>query len=155
MSYKTIILRLTPKFVPQVEEWIADVLSHPGIPSPDEFREKLVEPLLAQLRIDAGEIVGELAAGRLGLDGQPQSVRQQARTLGVTRARIYQLLDDCCKVIDVRWPEGKLQFDALSMKFAAEGASPEKLQLFNALRETLYPNKHAEVADSAFANSVA
>ena len=148
-------LRLTPKFVPHVEDWIADVLAHPGIPTPEEFREKLVEPLLNQLEVDAGEIVGQLAAGRLGLNGPPQSVRLQARNLGVTRARLYQLLDECSKVIDVRWPEGKLQFDALALKFAAEGATFEKLQLFEALRELLYPNKHAEVADSAFANSLA
>src|SRR5690606_33508229 len=35
-------MRLSPIFVPQVEEWIADVLAHPGVPSPEEFQEKLV-----------------------------------------------------------------------------------------------------------------
>ncbi|HTM76492.1 MAG TPA: hypothetical protein VL133_02540, partial [Devosia sp.] len=90
-------------------------------------------------------------AGRLGLDGPPQSVRQQARRMGVTRARIYQLLDDCSKVFDVRWPEGKMQLDALAQKFSTEQASPEKLQLFNAVRELFYPSKYAEVSDSAFA----
>ena len=146
-------LRLTPKFVPQVEEWIADVLTHPGIPTTEEFREKLVEPLLNQLGTDAGEVVRQLAEGRLGLSSAPQSVRQQARKLGVTRARIYQLLDDCSKVADVRWPEGKLQLDAMSLKFAAEGASPDKLQLFEALRELLYPTKHVEAEEAGFANA--
>lgn len=143
-------LRLTPKFVPVVEEFVTDVLEHPGIPTPEELREKLVQPMLQQLEVDAGETVYKLAAGRLGLDGPPQSVRQQARRMGVTRARIYQLLDDCSKVFDVRWPEGKMQLDALAAKFATEQASPEKLQLFNAVRELFYPSKYAEVSDSAF-----
>ena len=146
-------LRLTPKFVPQVEEWIADVLAHPGIPTPEELREKLIQPLLSQLEVDAGESVHKLAAGRLGLDGPPQSVRQQARRMGVTRARIYQLLDDCSKVFDVRWPEGKMQLDALALKFASENANPEKLKVFEAVRELFYPSKYAEVSDTAYVAS--
>ncbi len=146
-------LRLTPKFVPLVEEWIADVLSHPGIPTPEEMREKLIQPLLAQLGVDAGDAVRELAAGRLGLASVPQSVRQQARRMGVTRARIYQLLDDCSKVFDVRWPEGKMQLDALAAKFASEQANPEKLRLFEAFRELFYPSKYAEVSDVAYTPS--
>lgn len=143
-------LRLSPKFVPLMEEWITDVLSHPGVPTPEEFREKLVLPLLAQLHTDGGDQLHQLALGRLGLEGSPQSVRQQARRMGVTRARIYQLLDDCSKVFDVRWPEGKLQLEALARKFATENASPAKLQLFEALRELLYPSRYEELKENAF-----
>ncbi len=143
-------LRLSPKFVPQIEEWIADVLSHPGVPTPEEFREKLLMPLLEQLHTDGGDQLHQLALGRLGLQGAPQSVRQQARRMGVTRARIYQLLDDCSKVFDVRWPEGKLQLDALARKFTAESAVPAKLQLFEALRELLYPSRYEELKENAF-----
>lgn len=144
-------LRLSPIFVPQVEEWIADVLAHPGVPSTEEFREKLVQPLLDQLLTDAGDQVHQLALSRLGLQGTPQSVRQQARSMGVTRARVYQLLDDCSKVFDVRWPEGKMQLEALANKFANEGVSRHKLQLFEALRELMYPGRYEEVPESAFA----
>jgi hypothetical protein len=143
-------LRLSPTFVPALEAWIADVLAHPGVPTVDEFREKLVLPLVEQLKIDGGDQVYDLARGRLGLQGTPQSVRQQARRMGVTRARIYQLLDDCSKVFHVRWPEGKMQLDALAQKFATDKASPEKLQLFNAIRELLYPSRYEEVRDNAF-----
>lgn len=143
-------LRLSPKFVPPIEEWIADVLAHPGIPAPEEFREKLVTPLLEQLKIDGGEQLYQLALARLGLNGPPQSVRQQSRRMGVTRARIYQLLDDCSKVFDVRWPEGKPQLEALAAKFAAESTGATNLELFNALRELLYPSRYAELQDSAF-----
>jgi hypothetical protein len=68
----------------------------------------------------------------------------------VTRARVYQLLDDCSKVFEVRWPEGKLQLEALARKFAAEDANAAKLQLFEAMRELLYPSRYEEVQDSAF-----
>lgn len=146
-------LRLTPKFVPLAEEWILDVLMHPGIPSSEEFRDKLVEPLMAQLEVDGGEQLRDLATGRLGLEGAPQSVRQQARRMGVTRARIYQLLDDCSKIFDVRWPEGRLQLDALARKFAVEKANPDKLQLFEALRELLYPGRFEEAPEDAFVAS--
>ena len=33
--------------------------------------------------------------------------------MGVTRARVYQLLEDCARVMDVRWPDGKTQLARL------------------------------------------
>jgi hypothetical protein len=140
-------LRLSPKFVPPLEEWIADVLDNPGVPTTEEFREQLVQPLVEQLRIDAGDQVYQLAISRLGLQGPACSVRQLARRLGVTRARVYQLLDDCSKIFEVRWATGKMQLDALATKFASEGVQPEKLVLFEALRELLYPSRNAELVE--------
>jgi hypothetical protein len=142
-------IRLSPKFVPVVEEWIADVLAHPGVPTTEEFREKLVQPLVDQIVIDAGEQVHNLAVSRLGLDGSRHSVRQQARRLGVTRARVYQLLDDASKVFDVRWPEGKVQLEALARKFTADQVAAEKLELFHSLRDLLYPTRNDEEDDAA------
>jgi hypothetical protein len=142
-------LRLAPKFVPQVEEWIADVLAHPGVPSSEEFQEKLVQPLVAQLQLDAGDQVYQLALSRLGLQGSQHSVRQLARRMGVTRARVYQLLDDCSKIFEVRWPSGKMQLDALVQKFADDRVPADKLELFTALRELLYPSRNEELVETA------
>ncbi len=36
--------------------------------------------------------------------------------MGVTRARVYQLLEDCAKVMDVRWPAGEYLLAAVSAK---------------------------------------
>ncbi|MFI4876620.1 MAG: hypothetical protein ACIALR_14820, partial [Blastopirellula sp. JB062] len=75
----------------------------------------------------------DLAVGRLGLGGKPQSVRMQARMLGVTRARIYQLLEDCSKVMSVRWPEGQALLAALVQKGISAGHSPIEQRLLIAV----------------------
>jgi hypothetical protein len=38
----------------------------------------------------------------------------------VTRARVYQLLEDCAKVIAVRWPEGKSKYELLAPHVAED-----------------------------------
>ena len=56
----------------------------------------------------------------MGINGAPQSVRQQSKKMEVTRARVYQLLEDCSKVMSVRWPEGQHLLSSLTAKFKAE-----------------------------------
>ena len=92
---KHLAMRLVPKFIQPLERWIADWMSRPGVPSAEEVREHLTVPLLDQLKIDAGDTIYDLSAGRLGIEGDPQSVRHQSKQMGVTRARVYQLLEDC------------------------------------------------------------
>ena len=99
-------VRLTPAFLLPLQCWISDTAAREVIPPPNEVRRALTEPLLAQIEIDAGSTVVRLAKGRLGIHGEMRSVRQQARHLGVTRARVYQLLDGCSEVMAVRWPTG-------------------------------------------------
>ena len=62
-----------------------------------------------------------MAASRLRLDDDAPSVKQQAETIGVTRARVYQLLEDCGKVMEVRWPEGRWFFAPLATWFGSFG----------------------------------
>lgn len=100
------LARIVPKFIGPIENWIEGVLSRPGIPTPEEIRQHVSVPLLNQILVDAGESIHELSEGRLGISGTPQSVRQQAKRMGVTRARVYQLLEECSRVMEVRWPEG-------------------------------------------------
>jgi hypothetical protein len=134
-------LRIAPKFIQPIENWIALVLEHPGVPSADEVRKCLAVPLLNQIQIDAGPTIHELSEGRLGINGPPQSVRQQAKRMGVTRARVYQLLEDCSRIMEVRWPEGQQLFAQLDAKFQTETTSQEDLRLFRATRELFYPGK--------------
>ena len=103
-------LRIVPKFVQPIETWIAEVLGRDGAVSVDELRESLVVPLLKQIEVDAGSTIHELSEGRLGTNGLPQSVRQQAKRMGVTRARVYQLLEDCSRVMDVPLARGRILF---------------------------------------------
>lgn len=134
-------LRIVPKFIQPIENWIAQVLERPGVPSADDVRDYLAVPLLEQVQIDAGPTIHELSEGRLGISMPPQSVRQQAKRMGVTRARIYQLLEDCSRIMEVRWPEGQQWMAQLEAKFNAEATSQDDLRLFRATRELFYPGK--------------
>lgn len=153
-------LRLAPKFIVPIENWIRGALEQSGLPTVDEVRRRFTEPMIEQLTADAGETIVQLAHGRLGLDGQPQSVRTQSRKMGVTRARVYQLLDDCSKIMNVRWPEGQAQLRALSEKFRNEhvagsdgAANDEAAKLFDATVELFYPRKYDLEAEEAAAEA--
>ena len=106
-------VRLLPKFIPGVEQWIARPMEAGTLPTADDLRKSLVVPLLEQVRVDLGPAIARLAEGRLGIGGAMQTVRQQSRKMGVTRARVYQLLEECTKVMGVRWPEGGGQLQKL------------------------------------------
>lgn len=130
-----------PMFIPPMERWIANVLARPGQPMEEEIRDNIAVPLLDQTRVDAGETVHRLAESRLGVWGTPQSVRFQAREMGVTRARVYQLLEDCGRIMQVRWPEGKFHLTRLSGKLKKESKAPRGLRLFDATSELFFPEK--------------
>jgi hypothetical protein len=133
-------VRLEPKFVQPLERWIMAALAADTAPGLDELRDSLVRPLLDQARLDLGDTVAELATGRLGVDQPPQSVRGQANARNITRARVYQLLDDCGKAMHVRWPEGEWLFAALERKLSREESQQaEALRLFRAARDLFFP----------------
>lgn len=134
-------LKIVPKFVQPIEDWIAKVLQDGGVATPEEVRENLTIPLLNQIQIDAGDTIHQLSAGRLGINDGPQSVRQQAKKMGVTRARVYQLLEECGRVMEVRWPEGKHLLAQLEAKLAPEHPGDHDLKLLHATRELLFPGK--------------
>jgi hypothetical protein len=141
-------LRIVPKFIQPIENWIAQVLERGGAPSAAEIREHLAIPLLNQIQTDAGPTIHELSEGRLGINGPPQSVRQQAKRMGVTRARVYQLLEDCSRIMEVRWPEGQQLLAQLEARFESDHSSPDA-RLFRATRELFYPGKQRLVDEEA------
>jgi hypothetical protein len=145
-------LRVVPKFIVPIENWLSQVLTAEGLPSSDEVREHLTTPLLDQVSIDAGPAIHELAAGRLGMQGPPQSVRQQAKEMEVTRARVYQLLEDCSRVMAVRWPEGQQLLAQLDAKFQAESGAHDDARLFRATYELFFPGKY-QMADEETATA--
>lgn len=134
-------ISLTPRFIAPLQDWMQTCTDATTAPSDDELREGLVKPLVAQIGVDAGDTVSRLAEGRLGLRVMPQSVRTQARKMGVTRARVYQLLEDCGKIMNVRWPEGRRAFERLAAHFAAVKPDAATMRLFEATRELFYPEK--------------
>ena len=134
-------LKLTPRFVTEIEEWLTQALASDEPPTADHIRVRLAEPLIEQIRIDLGEGIHELVVERIGLRSGPKSVRSQSQRLGVTRARVYQLFDECARVMAVRWPEGKSQMDRLGAQLERTGGDAEAVRLFQNVRNLVFPPK--------------
>lgn len=128
-----------PKFTVPIEQWIADVVRRSQPPAVADLKQRIVLPIVAQLRIDAGPTVHRLVEERLGINSPPHRVQQQAKRLGITRARVYQLFEMCGDVMAVRWPEGAELFRELHERLASfPGARPQLVQL-RALVDLIYP----------------
>jgi hypothetical protein len=144
-----LVVRLVPRLIDAVETWVGRVLQTPGIPCSEEICRQFIKPLLAQLHVDASQQIVRLAENRLGISEPMCSVRQVARTMGLTRARVYQLLNEINDVMTVRWPMGRHQVYELRAKFEAEAASlpsPPDLQQFFAAVELFYPGSRRGAA---------
>ena len=123
-----------------IADW-TNVHGHP--PAADEIRDRLARPILQQIEMDCGRTVHRLARQRLGVDTEAMGVRSQAQSIGVTRARVYQLLSECHRVIEVRWPDGKRTFDQLARQLGPQLAShPREASLFVAVRQLCFPDRH-------------
>jgi hypothetical protein len=146
-------VRLTPRNIAQVEDWMNEARGRSFPPHEDEVAENLVEPLVRQLEIDAGDTVSQLARGRLGVGAKAETVRNQSKALGVTRARVYQLLEECNNVMVVRWPEGRRLLDDFAQWLDESYASAACANLLASLRELLYPLKFDSVAEHLRADS--
>ena len=136
---------IVPRFLPLVR-WLNETIRQPELPEVEELHERVVRPMVAQIRIDIGDQVAELAAARLSLDDSAPSVKQQAEAMGVTRARVYQLLEDCARVMDVRWPEGRWLLGELDVPFRQLAAGGDR-PVARHLRPVL-PGRAASGADA-------
>jgi hypothetical protein len=135
-------VRIAPRLIDQVEQWVGRSLQRAGISSDEEIFGNFVSPLLEQIRIDAEPLILAMAECRLGIDRPMASVRQAARSMGLTRARAYQLLNDINDMLTVRWPMGRHQVHELREKFRRESAvveTPPDLGRFHAAVELFYP----------------
>lgn len=128
---------IMPAFVPPITRYLMNIVGQPDLPSVDELHMHIVKPMIQQIKIDLGDQVAGLAASRLCLDENSPSVKQQAETIGVTRARVYQLLEDCAKVMEVRWPEGRWLFAPLATRFGS--SDPETIGLVHGIVDLFFP----------------
>ena len=103
------------------------------------MKQRLLLPLLEQLQIDAGPELYRLVEERLGVRTSPYAVQQQAKRLGVTRARIYQLLEMCGEIMSVRWPEGDELLRRLGQKLGAFPNAKTQISQLRAVRDLVYP----------------
>jgi len=147
-------IRLMPGFLSPIEDWLSELQLQTVPPTTDEVANNLVWPLLKQLEVDAGQTVVELAKSRLGIGTDVVSVRQQAKRMNVTRARVYQLLEEAYRVMQIRWPEGRRQLDDLAARLEEQGATPDCRELLSSLRELLYPRKFESLAQHLLLETV-
>jgi hypothetical protein len=124
-SQPHLVTRIIPRLIDQVEQWVGCVLQRPDAAGAEEIFAHFVGPLLEQVRIDATQQIASLAENRLGITGQITSIRQAARSMGLTRARVYQLLNEISDILAVRWPLGRHQVSQLRDKWDS-AASPGK-----------------------------
>ena len=148
-----LVVRIFPKLIDQIEQWIGRALQTPGLPTTQELFDNVVGSLLEQVRIDATQQIASLAENRLGIHAPITSVRQAARSMGLTRARVYQLLNEINDIIAVRWPNGRHQMYELREKLAEEIKLLEQnqreapdLQQFYAAVELFYPGSRRGAA---------
>ena len=141
-------VRLAPRTIASAEDWMVEARSRSFPPGHEELGQSLIEPILQQLEIDAGPTVAKLARGRLGIGIDTESVRNQSKTLGVTRARVYQMLEECHNVMQIRWPDGRRLLDEFAQWLDETYASAEAANLLASFRELLYPLKFDSVAET-------
>ena len=136
-------LRLVPAFVMPVEAWVTSA-QHRADVTPEELRRNLTEPLLGQLRIDVRPLVTDLAEVRLATKDERQwSVQSQAKRMGITRARVYQLLEECSRVMSVRWPEGAGRMRHLDQGWRHVGCQEATRSALRALGEVFFREETA------------
>jgi len=146
-------VRLAPRLIAEVEDWMSEARTRETAPRHEEIVERLCEPLLRQLELDVGATVCTLARARLGVGMPQKSVREQSREMGVTRARVYQLLEDCHRTMSVRWPEGKRLLDEFAQRMDQLYSSAESANLLGSLRELLFPLKFDSLAPQLLAEA--
>ena len=135
--------RLGSERILNTTAWATNQLRSGALPTPESVRANLADPILKQIEVDCGETVHRIALQRLGIGSDPMTVRDQAQAMGVTRARVYQLLDDCHKVIDVRWPNGRALLDRMTAEYGAFLTSrPMDATLFLAVRQLCFPDRN-------------
>ncbi len=134
-------VRIEPPRMRGVERWLERAMLSAKNPTPEEIAGQLLRPLLAQVRLDAGSLVADLAEHRLGLQGAETSVREEADRLGLTRARVYQLLADVADIMRLRWPAGAAMVHELSHNLPTEPEHAREYDQFFTAVELLFPTR--------------
>ena len=130
---------LRPAFTVAIEQWLLEALARDDLPTLQDLRQNLALPILNQVELDGGEIIGRLAAGRLGIENPPESVIEQAERLQLTRARVYQLLDVCADIMAVRWPEARWLMAGLSQRLVGPSDGDPRREMLRTLQSLVFP----------------
>jgi hypothetical protein len=142
---------LVPRAVVALEAWVMRWLQAQESPALAEVQKHFVTPLLDQVRVDANSQVSRLAERRMS--STSASVRQAAERLGLTRARVYQLLDEVADIVSVRWPIGQFLVGKLREKLHNADTEHRALVLFDAACELFFATRGGGSARSSGSTS--
>lgn len=134
--------RIVPRFLVPIESWVLRWLSNVGAPNRKEIHESFVSPLLDQLKIDVGPLIAQLAEAKV--TSSSGAVRKAANKLGLTRARIYQLLSEVSDVVTLRWPAGPALVRQLRDKMHDAGADREVLVWLDTVIELFFVRRASD-----------
>lgn len=140
-----IAVRLTPERIERLELRMQELLAMKSLPSVDVLRKEIIEPIVQQIEVDAGVQTATMLRGRLGFEGPALSVRKAAMRMRLTRARIYQLLEDASTVVEVRWPRGKGMMRELMERITAENTDSPEVRFIRTVAETFFPSEFRPV----------
>ena len=136
---RELTVRLMPRHIDNVDRWIGHCLQCAALPDEREIAVSYILPLVEQLRHDASQQIVQLVETRLGIDSSLTSIRKTARQMGLTRARVYQLLNEINDIFKVRWTLGRCQSYHLLERLELERHNDTSLDQFRAAVELFYP----------------
>lgn len=136
-----LILRLEPKVVYEVETAIFNIMSQVTIPQAKVVQQMVITPVLNQLRLDMGDFAFDLVRDRVGAGAKAKAIREQSEELGLTRARLYQVLEECALAAHVRWPQGRVMLNELMVFLTNRDGMDRVVRQLHQLIITLYPSK--------------
>jgi hypothetical protein len=136
-----LMLRLEPRVVYEVESAIFDIMSQVAIPQAKVVQQMVITPVLNQLRLDMGDFAFDLVRDRVGAGAKAKAIREQSEELGLTRARLYQVLEECALAAHVRWPQGRVMLNELMVFLTNRDGMEKVVRQLHQLIITLYPTK--------------
>ncbi|MGH7193471.1 MAG: hypothetical protein ACREJM_08050, partial [Candidatus Saccharimonadales bacterium] len=140
-------VRIAPRWLILIEDVVVRWLNQVASPSKREINQLLIVPLLEQVRVDAGPTVARLVERRL--KSHARAVGQAADRMGLTRARIYQLLTEASEVMTVRWPAGAALVAQLREKLKKDGADAALLAWLDEVGELFFLRGQGRMAEDA------
>jgi hypothetical protein len=146
-----LVVRIVPERIEKVRQWVDATLESKSLPSDEEIYDNFTGPLLEQLQVDGVEQLEQLARQRLGLEGSIVPVRRIAKLNDLTRARVYQLLNEISDIMAVRWPEGSSRVDQLCVQLqeaAISSTASFDLVRFRAAVDLFFPAARTDLDDS-------
>jgi hypothetical protein len=132
-------VRLMAEHVKSAEDWLLRTLADGKTPTTDDIHGGWICPLCDQLRIDSGEQIAELVQSRIRFGVSGQRVDRAASRLGVTRARIYQLLAEVGTIVEVRWPAGELLTALLRQRLTPLAEDDRAFDIFFRAADEFFP----------------